>query len=202
MKIKLRLSISVWLTMLFITSAVAADTNQFDRAINAITNLLPAGWTIAEQKTNEIPWGHHWNENYTGPKGILVIVKGIRPVNAEFSDTNGTWRAIHVATESLQIWLMPSNYSDSFWAWFSIDRPIQPTVIVAHGPIKVYATPAHLLLSEKQFWEILYKFNGVRWPDSPGNSPVFHSPADTPKPLTWKDWQLKLRKAIENEFTK
>jgi hypothetical protein len=202
MKTKLRLSISIWLTMLLVTSAVASDTNQFDRAINAITNTLPLGWTIAEQKTNEIPWGHHWNENYTGPKGVLVIVKGIRPVNAEFSDTNGTWRAIHVATESLQIWLMPSNYSDSFWAWFSIDRPIQPTVVVNHGPIKVYASPSSLLLSEKDFNEILSTNNGVRWPDSPGNSPIFHSPSDTPKPLTWKDWRFKLRTAIENEFSK
>jgi hypothetical protein len=135
-----------------------------------------------------------------------LIVKGVRPVNAEFSNqyTNGIWQwhAVHVATESLEIWLMPSNYSDSFWSWFSIDRPIQPTVVVNHGPIKVYASPSSLLLSEKDFNKILSTNNAVRWPDSPGNSPIFHFPSDSPKPLTWKDWRLKLRKVIENEFSK
>ena len=179
--------------ILFTASAVASDTNQFDRTINAITNTLPPGWTIAEQKTNEIPWGHHWNENYTGPKGLLVIVKGLRPVNAEFRDTNGTWQAIHVATESLHIWLMPSNYSDSLFAWMSIERPVQPIVIVNHGPIKVYALPTHLILSQQQFSEILNKFNGVRWPDSP---------EENLNSLTWKAWRLELKKAIQKEFAK
>ena len=173
------------------TAPVMADNTNLDRAINAITNTLPPGWTIAEQKTNEIPWGHHWNENYTGPKGLLLIVRGMRPVNAEFRDTNGTWHAIHVATESLHIWLMPSNYSNSPFAWMSIERPVQPTVIVNHGPVKVYAQPTSLLLSEQQFFKILHKFNGVRWPDSPANNP---------KLLTWKDWRLKLREAIQKEF--
>jgi hypothetical protein len=181
------------LFIIIFTAPVMADDTNLDRAINAITNTLPPGWTIAEQKPDEIPWGHHWNENYTGPKGLLMIVKGLRPVNAEFRETNGTWQAIHVATESLNIWLMPSNYSDSPFAWMSIERPVQLIVVVNHGPIKVYVQPTSLLLSEQQFWEIMHKFNGVRWPDSPTNNP---------KLLTWKDWRRKLREAIEKEFAK
>jgi hypothetical protein len=50
MKTILWLSISVWLMMLLVTSALADETNQFDRAVNTITNSLPPGWTIAEQK--------------------------------------------------------------------------------------------------------------------------------------------------------
>jgi hypothetical protein len=116
--------------ILFTAPLVTADTEQLDRAVKVVTRSLPAGWTIAEQKTNEIPWGHHWDENYTGPRGLLLIAKGTRPVNANFRDTNGNWHAIHVATESLEIWLMPNNYSDSHFAWLSIGRPIQPTVII------------------------------------------------------------------------
>jgi len=179
--------------ILFTAPAVAGDASQLDRAVNAVTNAFPSGWTLAVRKTNEIPYGHHWNQNYTGPKGLLVIAKGIRPVNADFSDANEKWHAVHVATESLEIWLMPSNYRDSPFAWLSIDRPIQPTAVVNQSPIKVYAQPSHLLLSEQQFWDILSKFNGVRWPDSPGNNPEL---------LTWKDWRLKLSKAIEKEFAK
>ncbi|MGI8965358.1 MAG: hypothetical protein ACR2H1_04625, partial [Limisphaerales bacterium] len=152
----------------------------------------PPGWTIAERKSNQIPWGHHWDQNYTGPKGVLVIAKGNRPVNAEFGDPTGKWRVVDVATESLEIWLMPSNYSDS-WLRLSAHRPIQPKVVVNHGPIKVYARPSHLLLSPQDFNKILSNTNSVRWPDSPVNFP---------KSLTWKDWRLKLSKAIEKEFAK
>ena len=172
---------------------MAGDTAQLDGAINAVVAALPPGWTVVKQKSGEIPYGHHWGENYTGPRGTLVIAKGTRPVNAEFSDANGKWQPVHVATESLEIWLMPSNYSDSSFGWLAIGRPIQPTVILNHGPIKVYARPSHLLLSEKDFNDLLSKFSGVRWPDSPVNSPEL---------LTWKDWRLKLRKAIEKELAK
>ncbi len=180
-------------TTAFTGLVMAYDTN-FDRAINAITNTLPPGWAIAEIKPDEIPWGHHWNENYTGPTGLLLVVRGTRPVNAEFLDTNGTWDVIHnVATESLHIWLMPSNYSDSFWSKFDLTRPVTPAFVVAKGPVKVYATPTNLVDSQKRFDEILKKYYGVCWPDSPANNP---------KLLSWKDWRQKLREAIEKEFQK
>ena len=179
--------------ILFSAPVVAGDTGQLDRAVNAVTNALPTGWTLAQRKTNEIPYGHHWDQNYTGPKGLLLIVRGIRPVNAEFADANDKWRPVHVATESLEIWLMPGNYSDSSSAWSFLKRPIQPTVVLNHDLIKVYARPSHLLLPEIDFNDLLSKSTGVRWPDSPGNDPEL---------LTWKDWQLKLRKAIEKEFAK
>jgi hypothetical protein len=179
--------------ILFAASVLAGDTGQLDRALNAVTNALPAGWTLAQRKTNEIPYGHHWNENYAGPKGVLVIAKGSRRVNAEFLDAKGQWHSIHVATEALKIWLMPSNYSNSTFGWLDFTRPDQPTVIIVKEPVKVYAEPSAVLISEEDFQSILSKFNGVRWPDSPGNKPEL---------LTWKDWQLKLRKAIEKELAK
>jgi hypothetical protein len=171
----------------------AEDTEQLDRAVNAVIRSLPPGWTLAERKPREIPWGHHWGQSYTGPTGTLVIVKGTRPVNAEFSDANDKWRAVHVATEALEIWLMPSNYNNSVFGGVSIGRPIQPSTVLNHGPIKVYARPSHLLISAKDFNELLAKFQGVRWPDSPENNP---------KSLTWKDWRLELSKTIKKGFTK
>jgi len=190
---KISCSVFCLYMVLFTDPAVADDTVQLDRAVKAITNSLPAGWTLVERRTNEIPWGHHWNRDYTGPKGLLVIAKGIPPVNAEFRDANGKWHAIHVATESLEIWLMPGNYRDSRFAWWSIGRPIQPTVVVNRGPVKVYARPSQVLISKQQFDETCSKFNGVRWPDSPWNSPEL---------LTWKNWRLNLKETITKEFAK
>lgn len=174
-------------------SALADDTGQLDRAVKAVVAALPPRWALVEERTNEIPYGHHWGENYVGPKGILIIAKGIRPVNAEFANTNGTWRAVHVATEALEIWIMPSNYSNSFWSWLSISRPIQPVVVVGQGPVKVYASQWAVLLSKKDFNEILKKSAAVRWPDPQVDSSKF---------LAWKDWRSRLREAIEKEFAK
>jgi hypothetical protein len=187
-----RFGLALWLSVVvFTTPGIAGETAQIDEALRVVTNTLPPGWTVETVKTNEIPYGHHWNENYTGPRGILVIAKGTRPVNAEFSDTNGNWHAVHVATESLEIWLMPGNYSESVFGWMAIGRPITATTVVNHGPIKVYARPSHVLLSEVEFNRTLSKFQGIRWPDSPVNSP---------KLLSWKNWRLQLKKAIEKEF--
>jgi hypothetical protein len=179
--------------ILFTVPVAADDTAQLDQALKGVTNALPAGWTVAKLIPNEIPYGHHWGENYTGPTGTLVIVKGTRPVHAEFIAPDGKSNVVHVATEALKIWLMPSNYSDSFGSLLSIGRPIQPTVVVGHGPIKIYAGPSHLLLSEKRFNELLSNTNGISWPDSPANSPEL---------LTWKDWRAKLKKAIEANVAK
>jgi hypothetical protein len=177
---------------LFAVRSMADDTSQFERAIAAITNALPPGWTVEERKSNQIPYGHHWQESYTGPKGTLLIVKGTRPVNAEFSDSNSNWKAVHVATEALEIWIMPNNYNNSSWQWLSITRPIQPIVVVHHGPIKVYASQWAVLLSQKDMDDLLSKPSGIRWPDD----------IDSPDFLTWKDWRSKLHDAIKKEFAK
>jgi len=191
--LKISYSVLCLYMALFTDSVVADDTVQLDRAVKAITNSLPVGWTIAERKPDQIPHGHHWNENYTGPKGFLLIVKGIRPVDAEFSDAHEKWNAIHVATESLEIWVMPGNYRDSFFRWLSIGRPIPPTVVLKRSTVKVYARPSHVLISKQQFWRILSKSNGVMWPDSPVNSPEL---------LSWKNWRLNLEEAVKKEFAK
>jgi hypothetical protein len=188
------LGLVLCLDIIFLASPlVAGDAEQFDRVVKAIVAALPVGWTIVDQKSGEIPYGHHWGENYTGPTGVLVIAKGTRPVHAGCIAANGTSPVVHVATESLEIWLMPESYGDSFWSKFNISRPVQPTTVVAHGPVKVYARPSHLLLSEKHFNDLLSNTNGVRWVDCP---------FDSPRLLTWKDWRAKLRKAIEKELTK
>lgn len=186
-------SLALLLLVVANISAIAQNTAEIERAMSAITNALPSGWMVTEVKTNQIPYGHHWNKNYDGPTGRLVILKGTRPVHAEFCDTRGNWYPIHVATESLEIWIMPAEYHNSAFSVFDFHRPIQPVVVVNRGPVKVFGHPSHVLLSEQKFNEMLHKFNGVRWPDSPGNDPAL---------LTWKDWRRELKKSIESELNK
>jgi hypothetical protein len=171
----------------------ATNDSNVERGINVVTRSLPSGWTIVERKSGEIPWGHHWCDDYNGPNGTYLVAKGVRPVNVEFLGADGKWQPIPLATESVEIWLMPGNYRDSYKSWFCFHRPIQPMVIVDEGPVKVYARPSHIIDSEKRFNEILSKSKGVRSPDSPWNAP---------ESLTWKDWNAKLKEAINKAFAK
>jgi len=193
--LKLRYSklILIYAVLCTTVRAVAGDTNQLDQVLKTVVAALPPSWTVVKQQSNEIPYGHHWGENYTGPTGILVVAKGVRPVNAEFSDTNGKWRTVHVATEALEIWLMPGNYSDSLSSRFTIGRPVQPIVVVGHGPINVYASQWATLLSVKYFNDILKQSTAVRWPDPQVDSSEF---------LTWKNWRIELKKPIEKALAK
>jgi len=101
--------------------------------------------------------GHHWEENdYAGPNGSSSDCE--RDPTDQCGVQGFEWqirKKIHEATEALDIWLMPRNYSYSLWSWPAISHlislPIQPTVVVSHGPVKVYARPGHVLLSEKDF---------------------------------------------------
>lgn len=174
------------------------ESIQLERATKAIVATLPAGWTVVTQQSGEIPYGHHWDENYTGPKGTLLVLKGTRPLYAEFADPSNAWHAVHVATEGLNIWLMPSDYSNSRFSWLSFKRPIQPKVLLARGPLKIYAAPKPILIiSEKEFFSMADRSRGVRWQDPQGQSPEFLAGKD------WKlkeDWRSKLQKALEREF--
>ncbi len=171
--------------------STAADAEELDRAAAAVTNALPSGWILIERKPDETPFGHHWGQTYSGPKGVLLIAKGLRSVNSEFLDSNGKWLPTPVGTESLNIWLMPRNYSESPRPLFH--APIQPTVVRNRGPVKVYARPSSVESYPQQFKELLSKSKGVRSPDSPWNSPAS---------LTWKDWRLQLSEAFQKEFGK
>ena len=177
----------------FAGSATESDTQRIHQTVKAIAATLPPGWAIAEEKAGEIPYGHHWDESYSGPTGTLLVLKGTQPVYAEFADATGKWQRERVAVEGLRIWLMPSDYSNSRLAALAIHRPVQPTTVVGHGPVKVYAAPWPVLVSEKGFEIKLQKASGMRWADPQVDSPGF---------LTWKDWRLKVRRAVEREMTK
>lgn len=186
-------SIATLAAVVFAASVVAGQTAEVAQALRALTNALPPAWTVARVETNQVPYGHHWDENYTGPKGLLVVAKGTRAVHAEFTSAGGKSRVVRVATEALDIWLMPSNYHNSCFAWLSFHRPVQPTILLDHGPVQLYAEPSHVLLSEKDFDDLVSRSSGTGWVDSPGDSPAL---------LTWKNWRATLKAAIKQALAK
>lgn len=173
--------------LLFAVPFAYGQSNAIDRAVIAIAGALPAGWHIVERKAEQIPWGHHWCGKYEGVKGLELEIKGVQKTHSEFRGKDGAWRSVSVGTESLTVWIMPGDYSDSFWAWTCFHAPIQPTTVVKTGAVRVWARPSSTLDSKEEFDKLLSEATAVQSPDSPWNSP------DT---LTWKMWRKDLASAV------
>ena len=71
--------------------ALAHGPPDVDRAARAITRALPGGWSIVEEKDQEIPYGHHWCDNYAGSRGMKLVVLGVKDVNLHLQDHDGNW---------------------------------------------------------------------------------------------------------------
>jgi hypothetical protein len=154
---------------------------------SAVRAALPPSWSVAERKEGAIPWGQHWCDEYKGVTGVQLVAVGPNPVSARFLDGSGTWTPRIVATESLEIWIMPATYHDKVMAALCFQRPMQPTSVVATREIKVWARPAHRINSEAEFNAVLSQQRGIDWPESPWNDPTR---------LSWRTWQQDISSSV------
>jgi len=147
-----RRRLCAWPVVLLLLQAPFAhpQSSAIDRAVEAIANALPVGWRITQRKAEQIPWGHHWCEKYEGVKGLELEIKGVRKIRTQFRGKDGIWRAVPVGTEALTVWVMPADYSDSFWAWTCFHAPIQPTSVAKASGVRVWARPSGTLDSKEE----------------------------------------------------
>ena len=158
-----------------------------------IAKGIPSGWSIVERKLDEIPWGHHWCEDYKGVTGTKLIIRGPAGAKSRFRDARGTWTDAVVGAEALEVWVMPGSYEEGWRNNFCFHRPIQPDPVGAGPKIKVYARPAAHQNSDEQrlFKEHMDKATAVESPESPWNDP---------KRLSWQTWHSDLRGALASEL--
>ena len=171
-----------------------AEDDPLRIARGTIQQSLPAGWSIVHSETGQIPWGHHWCDDYKGITGTKLVARGIKPVRSSFlSRDDNHWRNVVVGKEALEIWLMPSAYHESRSAWMCHHRPIQPTHVVDLTGLRVYARPSgHSDAEEKRFFDNqLSASNGVKSPESPWNDP---------KQFSWQTWRIDLKSALVKGF--
>lgn len=179
-----------------ILSASSVATGQgvdlvISEAAIRIERGLPSGWTVVEREAGQIPWGHHWCNEYRGTTGIKLIAVGPKTVNARMLDrSTGKWADQPMAKEAVEIWIMPGAYRDSPAAALCVHRPIQPESIARSQGVAVWARPAHRLNSAAEFNAALAQSNGSGWPESPWN--------DWTK-LSWASWKRDLASAIERK---
>jgi len=167
----------------------AADV---DRAVVVFEKILPSGWSVAERKMNEYPWGHHFCDDYHGPMGTKVTAVGPSAVSVVWVSRIGEKLTTPVATESLEVWFMPPEYKDSSTAWLCSHRPIQPIAIATSPRLGVFGRPSHRIKSEEEFRrEVLDKAQFVSWPESPEHNR---------SKLSWSTWERDMAAALRKEF--
>lgn len=172
--------------------ALAVDLALADGA-QRIQQGMPEGWRIVERQDGQIPWGHHWCDDYRGPRGIKLIAVGPRIVNAQMRDrATGQWTSQPLAREAVEIWVMPAAYRDSATAALCLHRPIQPESISRTYEVAVWARPAHRMNSTVEFDAALAQSSASGWPESPWN--------DWSK-LSWTTWRQDLAKALNGNRT-
>ena len=148
--------------------AAAQNASGIERAISAFEKQLPGGWSVAERTPNEYPWGHHFCDEYAGPKGTKLTLVGPKAVSVVWTSRSGEPRQTPIAKESLEVWFMPPEYRDSWIAWLCLSRPVQPVTVLKTSQVSVFGRPSHRLNSEDEFRrEVLDKAQFVTWPESP-----------------------------------
>lgn len=166
------------------------DYEDLEYIAGEIANNLPNNWKLIESKRGEVPWGHYWGMKYDGHKGILLVFQGDCRVFVRWIDENGNRRQDPLGTESLDIWIMPPEYSEGWKRFFVMNRP-EPAELVWSGRMaNVFGRPGHILSLEedKKFKEdILPKALSTSWPDSPWNTGN----------LTWGAWRDDIKGALK-----
>jgi hypothetical protein len=177
------------LKVVLISASVSAATQSFENQIigSAIQAVLPSQWKIVEIKKDELPWGHYWSTEYNGKKGQMIIIEGPSEVSCNIRDNAGKWKTLPVAKETIELWIMPSNYTDTWKRFFDPHRPVPAKEIFESKTGKVYGQTAHRLKDEKQFKELLKTVTEISWPDSPYNNGM----------VSWKSWQEEIKKKLQ-----
>ena len=174
------------LAVLALCTMAFAAHGQSTSLDKAVARELPAGWSIVERKDGEIPWGHHWCEEYKGVTGTKFVIRGPLGAKSRFQDSSGAWTDVVVGAEALEVWIMPNTYGEGWRNTFCFHRPIQPEHVADGGSLRIYARPAahQNAEEERRFKEHLAKATAMESPESPWNDP---------NRISWQSWRTDLR---------
>ena len=160
--------------------------------VSGLSDKLPRGWGVLEERDHEIPYGHYWNMEYEGERGYMVTFQGDKEVALKWKDKNDQWKQSYIARETLTLWFMPSCYRHSWKSFFVPKRPIGAELVFSGGSLKVYSMLGHHIVSEDELSKLVSIAKSTRWPDSP-----VHTGS-----VSWKDWRNDLLDYIKEEKRK
>jgi hypothetical protein len=187
----LSISASIIVSSVCVVGIVMADTDyeRLNYFADRIALKMPSTWNVVQKKTDVIPYGHYDGMQYEGPKGLSITLEGDRTVFFHWKGKDGNWHQEPLAKESLQIWIMPPEYKQSWKRFFIMKSPEPAEAVFSGGEVKVYGYPSHRLESQEAFEKKLSLLPAVTtgWPDSPQHTGV----------LSWDTWKEDIKKALQ-----
>lgn len=180
-----RLRIGLLVLALMATTA-AGTVFDDERAVEAIHASLPEGWSRAESKLNEVPYGHHWGQSYDGPTGRLEVFAGPKERSINWKDEAGSWHREVVGKEALQVWIMPADYKRSWWRFLKPKGPVPAGAVYSDDAIRIFANESIHVSRRERFEEILELAVETNW----------SGPEDDERELTWTNWKEDLRRGL------
>ncbi len=167
------------------------DYERLKHYADKVVAKMPSTWRVVEEKTGVIPYGHYDGLKYEGPGGLLLVLIGDRDVFFDWKDKSGVWHQESLAKESLEVWIMPSEYHQSWKHFFVMKSPVPAERIYSGKEVKAYGYPTHHIASLEKFEEIVSSFSAVTtsWSDSPINTGV----------LSWTTWENDIKEVLQNQ---
>ena len=151
----------------------------------AIVRVAPPGWKLAETKSDQIPWGHHWSDGYKGHGGTKLTLVGPRDVEFRWSDNSGTPHEEPLAKESLELWIMPGQYREGM-SILDFHAPVPADLVFSGKAVRIYGQPSHRIVAQQRFQELLKQATATDWPRSPHRRET---------PLSWAAWKADVERA-------
>lgn len=176
----------------FCTFGVAMADTDYERLkhiADKIVAKIPGSWRVIGEKTGVIPYGHYNGLKYEGSGGLSVVLEGDRNVFCHWKNKNGVWHQEALAKESLEIWIMPPEYHQSWKRFFIMKTPVPAEKIYSGKEAKVYSYPTHHIESREEFEKIISSLPAVitSWPDSPHHTGI----------LSWVTWKEDIKEVLQ-----
>jgi hypothetical protein len=152
---------------------------------NGLSKILPNTWDITEASGNNQPYGlAKSEEKYLG---LYLEVSGGNPVNFHWLK-NGNWNSSPFAVESLELWVMPSEYNEGFFSWFDFKGSKKAKIIYSNDCIKVYVFLTHKIVNQEAFMVAVRGAESSYWSNSPHRD----------NSVSWEGWEADLVRLFDS----
>ncbi len=160
-------------------------SNGFDLKNNTeeLKKILPESWYMLSSKGNEFPTGH---PKINGKEGVKYTFVGTLPAKFHWSDKFGDMFSEDLGRESIEIWIMPSNYSKYSFS-LNFKRGKRASIIYRGKCFTAYSYLNHVILDELRFAKLVQSAQSLHWTNTP-----YHDP----KLISWIGWKDKIKKRL------
>ena len=112
------------------------------------------------------------------------MLVGPQPAHVCWRSPSGEWHRNQVGREAIDVWLMPSTYSQGFWSRLNPHAPPRAPLVFAGAAIKAYAQPTQHRTDDTAIKAILATATATG---------CGAEAAD----LSWSAWRTDIQRALE-----